>query len=71
MDRSRMNLTETIFWEDYWRNRRLPSEVDMQIPFDRCLADALTRRLKGVRGDAFEVGCAQASGSPLYPRPLA
>lgn len=53
-----MNLTETIFWEDYWRNRRLPNEVDMQIPFDRCLADALTRRLKGVRGDVFEVGCA-------------
>jgi SAM-dependent methyltransferase len=53
-----MNLTETVFWEEYWRNCLLPSEVNYQIPFDRCLADSLYKRLDGIKGDAFEVGCA-------------
>jgi SAM-dependent methyltransferase len=51
-------LTEVQFWEDYWRNCRLPSEPDMALSFDRCLADALRSRLAGVKGDVFEVGCA-------------
>jgi 2-polyprenyl-3-methyl-5-hydroxy-6-metoxy-1,4-benzoquinol methylase len=53
-----MELTEVKFWEDYWRDCVLPCEVDMHIPFDRCLAQALAQRLKGMSGDVFEIGCA-------------
>lgn len=53
-----MELTEVKFWEDYWRNCQLPSEVEMYTPFDRCLADMLAKRLKSIEGSAFEVGCA-------------
>lgn len=53
-----MELTEVKFWEDYWRDCQLPCEADMNSPFDRCLAEALKARLKGVQGVAFEVGCA-------------
>lgn len=53
-----MELTETEFWEKYWQGCPLPSEVNMDIGFDRCLAQALAKRLHGVSGDVFEVGCA-------------
>ncbi|MEK7357014.1 MAG: class I SAM-dependent methyltransferase, partial [Bdellovibrionota bacterium] len=53
-----MELTETQFWEDYWKGCQLPSEVNPGIGFDRCFAKALTHHLKGVTGEVFEVGCA-------------
>jgi SAM-dependent methyltransferase len=53
-----MELTEVKFWEDYWRDCVLPCEVDRYSPFDRCLAKTLAKRLEGVQGDVFEVGCA-------------
>jgi SAM-dependent methyltransferase len=53
-----MNLTEILFWEDYWRNCAVPSEVNQSSPFDRCLAKTLVKRLSGIHGEVFEVGCA-------------
>lgn len=53
-----MELTEVEFWEDYWKNCKLPSKVDMDFSFDRCLAQGLKKNIPEVKGDVFEVGCA-------------
>jgi SAM-dependent methyltransferase len=53
-----MELTEVTFWENYWANCKLPSEVDFNLSFDRCLANALKKHLPRLTGDVFEVGCA-------------
>lgn len=53
-----MELTEVKFWEDYWANCKLPSTVDMDFSYDRCLARGLKNNLSGIKGDVFEVGCA-------------
>ncbi|MEI7612330.1 MAG: class I SAM-dependent methyltransferase [Betaproteobacteria bacterium] len=53
-----MNLTEVKFWEKYWSNCHLPSVVDMEFSFDRCLANELKKHLSSVKGTVFEVGCA-------------
>lgn len=51
-------LTEIEFWENYWQNCLLPSEPDMALPFDRCLARELTKSLSLSGGDVLEIGCA-------------
>lgn len=53
-----MELTERQFWENYWTNCKLPSEVDVNFSFDRCLANALKAHCPSMEGDVFEVGCA-------------
>lgn len=53
-----MELTEVKFWENYWKNCKLPSTVDMAFSFDRCLANELKKNLHDMKGDVFEVGCA-------------
>jgi SAM-dependent methyltransferase len=53
-----MELTEVEFWDQYWGNCRLPSEVDLAFSFDRCLAQALRAHLPAISGECFEVGCA-------------
>jgi SAM-dependent methyltransferase len=53
-----MELTEQKFWDDYWGNISLPSKVNMNLSFERCLANELSGHLGKISGDAFEVGCA-------------
>jgi len=53
-----MRLTEVAFWDDCWKRYPIPSAVDFNSPFDRCLARALLRNLRDIHGDVFEVGCA-------------
>lgn len=53
-----MELTEVKFWENYWDKCKLPSTVDMDFSFERCLANELKKHLPHVNGDVFEVGCA-------------
>jgi SAM-dependent methyltransferase len=53
-----MNLTEVKFWDDYWSKCPLPSVVDQDFSFDRCLSVELKKQLTGIEGEAFEVGCA-------------
>lgn len=53
-----MELTEVKFWDNYWGNCKLPSTVDMDFSFDRCLAHELKKNLPDIKGDVFEVGCA-------------
>lgn len=53
-----MELTEVLFWENYWKNCTLPSKVDFRSSFDRCLASALKSNLPPMAGDVLEVGCA-------------
>lgn len=53
-----MELTEVEFWETFWKNCALPSEVDMELPSDRCLAQAIRQNLPGITGEVLEVGCA-------------
>ncbi len=53
-----MELTESAFWDNYWANLALPVRVDASFSFDRCLANALRSHLRGVEGEALEIGCA-------------
>lgn len=53
-----MELTDIKFWESFWGNCKLPSTVDMNFSFDRCLALELKKNLPDIKGDVFEVGCA-------------
>lgn len=53
-----MELTEVRFWENYWANCRLPSEVDWNFSFDRCLGAAIKKNLPTISGEVLEVGCA-------------
>jgi len=53
-------LTDPIFWDDYWNGIKLPSVVNMDFSFERCLSEVLLRRLKeiGVEGRVLEIGAA-------------
>ena len=53
-----MDLTETRFWENYWRNCPLPNVVDQNFSFDRCLSRGLKQYLPQLQGEIFEIGCA-------------
>ena len=53
-----INLTEREFWDKYWENLKLPSEVDMTHSFDRCLSRGLEKVTSNVSGGIFEIGCA-------------
>ncbi|MBU3585134.1 bifunctional 2-polyprenyl-6-hydroxyphenol methylase/3-demethylubiquinol 3-O-methyltransferase UbiG [Polynucleobacter sp. AM-26B4] len=52
-----MNLTDVVFWENYWKGIKLPVKVDFNFSFDRTLANALSKYLPD-SGHVFEVGCA-------------
>lgn len=53
-----MELTEVKFWDDYWAGCKLPSMVDQNFSFERCLAQALKANLPAMDGEVLEVGCA-------------
>ncbi len=52
-----MNLTEVVFWENYWKEIKLPVKVNPDFSFDRNLARELSKYLP-TQGSVFEVGCA-------------
>jgi SAM-dependent methyltransferase len=51
-------LTDRDFWNKYWENLELPSEVDLAHSFDRCLSRKLESVTRGLSGEIFEIGCA-------------
>jgi len=53
-----MELTDVKYWDDFWAATKLPSTIDWEFPYDRCLADALKMHLLGARGEVLEIGCA-------------
>ncbi len=62
-------LTEQEFWERYWQDCVLPSEPDMRIGFDRCLARRLKELLSGkVSGRVLEIGCAPGKWLSFFAR---
>lgn len=65
-----MELTEVIFWDEYWANCKLPSVVDEAFSFERCLRDELRRSLFGCRGEALEVGCVPGKWLAFMAREL-
>ena len=52
-----MHLTEVVFWENYWKEIKLPVKVNPDFSFDRTLAQVLSKYLP-TQGSVFEVGCA-------------
>ena len=54
-----MELTETDFWDDYWKNQGSTCGINRGFSFERCLSIALQRVLKDRKGESIlEVGCA-------------
>lgn len=51
-------LAEVDFWNNYWTHCKLPSTVNEQFSFDRCLSEELLRILKHESGHLLEIGCA-------------
>lgn len=51
-------LTDKKFWNLYWENVQLPSTVDQNFSFDRCLSHTLLKRLQevGSKGTVLEIG---------------
>jgi 2-polyprenyl-3-methyl-5-hydroxy-6-metoxy-1,4-benzoquinol methylase len=71
-------LTEQRFWEDYWKNLRLPCVVDQNFSFDRCLSVSLLNRLAQLpaprdvhdRRTVLEIGAAPGKWLSLFPQNL-
>lgn len=69
-------LTEQKFWENYWQTLTLPSAIDEDFSFDRCLKSTLLARLKdlapanqhAVKRSVFEVGAAPGKWLSLFPK---
>lgn len=57
-DKLSTNLTDREFWDNYWANLKLPSEVDFTHSFDRCLSRELVKVTRDLDGAIFEIGCA-------------
>ena len=61
-------LTESEFWDQYWKNIALPATVDIGNSFDRCLANQLKRIIStyGLSGRLLEIGAgAEVAGGPV------
>lgn len=52
------NLTDKEFWENYWENLILPSQVNINHSFDRCVSKELEAITRNQSGEIFEIGCA-------------
>jgi SAM-dependent methyltransferase len=69
-------LTEQKFWELYWKNLQLPSVVNFNFSFDRCLSAALLARLADLpqpracegRRSVLEIGAAPGKWLTLFPQ---
>ena len=69
-------LTEQKFWEEYWKNLRLPVKVDTNLSFDRCLSKVLLKRLEELplpppfkeRYSIVEIGAAPGKWLALFPQ---
>lgn len=72
-------LTEQQFWEQYWKNLRLPCVVDHDFSFDRCLSTRLLQRLDevllgtqgatgGQRKFVLEIGAAPGKWLSIFPQ---
>lgn len=53
------NLTEKNFWNDYWKNIRLPQIISTHFSFERCLSNYFKQSFKNFdKGTMIEIGCA-------------
>lgn len=54
------NLTDENFWNSYWESIDLPSEINLNFEFDRCLSSELVKSLKDLPSSAkvLEIGAA-------------
>ncbi|MBK9521665.1 MAG: class I SAM-dependent methyltransferase [Rhodocyclaceae bacterium] len=78
--KTNQNLTDVEFWTNYWHNLALPSTVDQNFSFDRCLSRALLKNVTrlasndGVPGSEYvsrksilEVGAAPGKWLSIFP----
>jgi SAM-dependent methyltransferase len=71
-------LTDSQFWEEYWKNIKLPCTVDQRFSFDRCLSRTLLQRIAelsaaeenpgaATRKSVLEVGAAPGKWLSMFP----
>jgi SAM-dependent methyltransferase len=54
-----MELTDNVFWDDYWKNIRVPCRVNMSFSFERCLDKAFSNVFRSDPNKTLiEIGCA-------------
>lgn len=54
-----MNLTNNIFWDNFWKKTKIPAEIDLNFSFERCMARAFSGILSiNPNVTIFEIGCA-------------
>ena len=54
-----MNLTDNSFWDNYWKNLKIPAGIDLNFSFERCLAKSFSEILSvNPNLSLFEIGCA-------------
>ena len=52
------NLTTVSDWDEDWNGISLPSTVNIDSAFDRCLINSIKKNLPKLDGDILEIGCA-------------
>lgn len=53
------NLTDPDFWDNFWKNTKIPAEIDLNFSFERCMAKAFSGIFEANPNlTLFEVGCA-------------
>jgi SAM-dependent methyltransferase len=65
-----MELTEVEFWEQYWAGCSLPSTVNYELSFDRCLAEVFKGQIAGAVGEILEIGCAPGKWLSFFSNEL-
>lgn len=53
-------LTDQTFWDDYWKNCKIPNNVSNQNSFERCLSNEFKKKIKKNLNNKsiLEIGCA-------------
>ena len=65
-------ITNKVFWEEYWSNIALPISVDYNFKNDRVIAEIIKKFVKKVNYDKMmvEIGCAPGKWLTLFNKEL-
>jgi len=67
-----MELTEKLFWENFWNSIKLPQTVDYNFKNDRIIAETIKKYIPSANKDktVIEIGCAPGKWLVLFNKEL-